>query len=102
VWGPPASRAVDRTGNGPEPEPKVEVLLQDGGAIVESPRPHVRPKGECMPRYERPTVLASYTVDELRADAAACMSYTVGTVSDRTLKTHIETVAGSLGQLTEL
>ena len=48
-----------------------------------------------MERYERPVLIASYSIDELRADAAACLPYP----SDLALKREVETVAEPLKQL---
>lgn len=48
--------------------------------------------------YEKPFVIVSYTVDELRADAAACVAYLTN-LSDRSLKTDIEQVEQPLRRL---
>ena len=43
-----------------------------------------------MNRYTHPTVICTYSIEELRADAASCTLYQV--TSDRTLKREIEIV----------
>ena len=50
--------------------------------------------------YERPVVIATYSVEQLRAEAAgvACTSI-VGTVSDQNLKTDIESIDDPLRRL---
>lgn len=45
-----------------------------------------------MNRYARPTVICTYSIEELCADAANCMPYGIGIPSDRTLKRGIEMV----------
>jgi hypothetical protein len=47
--------------------------------------------------YQPPLVVQSYSVEELRADAAACSIYQVP--SDRALKQEIKTVGSSLDRL---
>jgi hypothetical protein len=49
--------------------------------------------------YLRPCVIKTYAIDELRADAAACIQYIVTAVSDRTFKQEIETVDSPLERL---
>lgn len=45
-----------------------------------------------MPHYERPVLIASYSIEELRRDAASCVPYIITVPSDRNLKTEIETI----------
>jgi hypothetical protein len=54
-------------------------------------------------RYERPVVIATYSVEKLRAEAGAvaCASI-VGIVSDRNLKTDIRRVDDPLKRLDTL
>jgi hypothetical protein len=51
-----------------------------------------------MTLYIRPTVIRTYSVAELCADAASCMPYGVAT-SDRNLKRDIETIDQPLTRL---
>jgi len=50
-----------------------------------------------MNGYIRPTVICTYSIVELCADAASCMPYS--TPSDRVLKRDIETVEQPLERL---
>lgn len=50
-----------------------------------------------MNRYTRPAVICTYSIAELRADAASCTPYL--TLSDRTLKRDIETVEQPLERM---
>jgi|HubBroStandDraft_6_1064221.scaffolds.fasta_scaffold583787_2 hypothetical protein len=43
-------------------------------------------------RYERPVLIKSYSLAELRADAATCSIYPPPALSDERLKTDIEPV----------
>jgi len=49
--------------------------------------------------YERPDLIATYSIEELRAEAATAFCYTVTAVSDRILKTEIETIEQPLERL---
>ena len=52
-----------------------------------------------MHRYERPAVLASYSVDELRSEGAASLAYMI---SDVSLKSDVATIEEPLARLGEL
>jgi hypothetical protein len=51
-----------------------------------------------MIHYIRPTVIRTYSVAELCADAASCLPYEVG-ISDRNLKRDIEMVEQPLERI---
>ncbi len=51
-----------------------------------------------MNDYVRPTVICTYSIAELRADAASCMPYGI-LGSDRNLKRDIESVEQPLERL---
>jgi len=50
-----------------------------------------------MARYERPRLIATYSIERLQAEAATCAAY--GVPSDRALKDDIATVENPLSQL---
>jgi hypothetical protein len=51
-----------------------------------------------MNRYTRPTVIHTYSIAELCADAAHCTAY-VTNLSDRNLKQDIETIENPLERM---
>jgi hypothetical protein len=57
-----------------------------------------------MERYERPAILATYSVDELVEEAATCEVYytDTNTPSDRDLKEQIEGIEGALERVTSI
>ncbi len=52
-----------------------------------------------MNGYIRPTVIRTYSIEELCVEAAACMTYVPGAPSDRHLKRDIEMVEQPLERI---
>jgi hypothetical protein len=51
-----------------------------------------------MQRYEPPVLIASYSIEALRDEAAKCTAY----ISDRTLKTAVERIDSPLLRLAKI
>ena len=51
-----------------------------------------------MQRYEPPVLIASYSIEGLREEAAECIIY----ISDRALKTEIERIDSPLARLAKI